>query len=836
VRQVVVRRLQDGAELIRLPRVDGKPWYVPLSFSPDGNYLQIRYTENGDAGYTDVWHLARNERVFHQPTRSIAAAFHPDGRRFFFSPVGGGLGVWDLVAQHELPSVPLKAPAPLTFLFDACGEKLAVNDGTQHRIEILDLRSGKVLHEWTDEAAGRQAMSWSDNGRWLTTGEGTGRIYVRDLTTANVTSVLPAHVSTITGTQFIPGSRMLASSSWDVTMRFWDVSTGDLLLSSMRGLLLGVSPDGSRVAYQDGESLHEAELARDQEVRVLNPASVGNKPEEFTGADRVFAAGFSPDGQLLGVGTRHGLSLYESATLELLAELPCGPCESLIFDDDGGCLITSGAWGVNRWPIRPPSAARSGLMEIGPPTLLHRFRGDASWQVASWLPGKQQLAVLDNVWGRLLLLDSSARRSTRFPTRELPNKQLTPMTALAISPDGRWAAAGGWRRGGIAIWDIAAGKLVQVLTPVDNPGELSSFVAFSPDGKYLFASCLFARQGYYRWEVGTWKRSVFLQSVEHPSDSPPVVSADGKMVAVRVDRQKIRLADPGTGRTIAHISGPLKETATPIAFSPDGTLLVGQSSRNTAIVWDLRRIRDKLRSLDLDWDQPPFPERAADAGKSRSVAPTRTIRVAGEAVNASARFASIEKRLAQNPDDADALEERGWIYREIGRYADALADHEKSQRLTPDPRVDNYHLTVALNDLAWVYANGAASDRNPHEAVVLARRATALRPDIFNGFNTLGVALYRAARYAEAVPNLEKSLANNLEGYEGYDYFFLAMAHHRLGHVRAATEYFKAGADWLNRQYLNATLKQELLGIKAEAEETLAQPPGELPARVFARE
>ena len=58
------------------------------------------------------------------------------------------------------------------------------------------------------------------------------------------------------------------------------------------------------------------------------------------------------------------------------------------------------------------------------------------------------------------------------------------LSSLAVSPDGRTLATGGWK-GGIMIWDAASGKQITTL----NVGEGAILaVAFTPDGKRLAAS------------------------------------------------------------------------------------------------------------------------------------------------------------------------------------------------------------------------------------------------------------------------------------------------------------------------------------------------------------
>ena len=103
--------------------------------------------------------------------------------------------------------------------------------------------------------------------------------------------------------------------------------------------------------------------------------------------------------------------------------------------------------------------------------------------------------------------------------------------------------------------------------------------------------------------------------------------------------------------------------------------------------------------------------------------------------------------------------------------------------------------------------------------------------------NTLGVVLYRAGRYDEAIATLERSLAAGRGQSDAFDLFFLAMAHHRLGHREEAHTCFDRALRWLgDQQGLSVEYARELALFRTEAEAVLAGPVGELPDDVLAPE
>ena len=105
-----------------------------------------------------------------------------------------------------------------------------------------------------------------------------------------------------------------------------------------------------------------------------------------------------------------------------------------------------------------------------------------------------------------------------------------------------------------------------------------------------------------------------------------------------------------------------------------------------------------------------------------------------------------------------------------------------------------------LNNLAWKLATGPKPERDPALAARLAAFSVALAPGEQVSLNTLGVALYRAGKFAEAITTLEKSLDAGKGQFDAFDLFFLAMAHHRLGHRPEARACYDRAVRWLEEQ------------------------------------
>jgi tetratricopeptide (TPR) repeat protein len=99
------------------------------------------------------------------------------------------------------------------------------------------------------------------------------------------------------------------------------------------------------------------------------------------------------------------------------------------------------------------------------------------------------------------------------------------------------------------------------------------------------------------------------------------------------------------------------------------------------------------------------------------------------------------------------------------------------------------------------------------EVGATARQLVTQFPNVGIAWNTLGITYYRAGEPAAAIPALEKS-AQLRSGGDGHDFFFLAMAHWRVGDKGAARKWYERGVRWIGNDWVR---EDEFRALRAEA-------------------
>jgi serine/threonine protein kinase/WD40 repeat protein/Flp pilus assembly protein TadD len=822
--RVSIRRVEDSGEAAAIPGPGRTPpgSVSACVFSPDGRWLAVTYAHKG-TNEAVVWDWRQGEPVLTDPTGTWVT-WSGDGRWLAVQQPGASVRVYDPATRREVNRLD-QTDSNAGLAFHPDGERIAVVRG--NRVVLRDVRTGRELTSFTHPAPPK-SLAWRGDGRLLAVGAGQ-LIHVWDTAApAQPRAVLKGHVSEGISVAFSRAGDFLVSNCWDGTVRFWDPWAGTLLLEAPLGWSGSLRLSRDDRWFTGGSDANAFfEVVPGRECRALYGHAERSKGP--------WTADFSPDGRLLASAGDDGVRLWDAADGRLALAIDVGAGAAVFSAGDGG-LVTAGASGTYFWPAKADGP--DGL-RFGPPYPFPRREG-----------GGRALRVARDPHGRRWAVLQPALSQALFIRSEKPDEPIIVRPVgnahwVAVSPDGRWVAVCNRTKPETWVFDAETGRLTHKW-----PG-LGACLGFSPCGRWLVTGSVTSHEF---WRVGTWEPERKLERAERNNVPGPLAfSPDGRLLAVAHSGRAIRLLEPETGRLVATLTAPAELLLADLRFSPDGGRLAAATEGHAVQLWDLRLIRQQLAEIGLDWDHPappppaagPAPRVTADSGnlaRPQSAPPP-----ANPQRPANSPQAVIEKTTAAlkaNPDDVEAYHQRGHALERAGRYAAAVEDFSEALRRRPDDAhflacrgmdlgklgrhpaaVADLERSLALrpnqaqpcNNLAWLRATAPPPWRDPAGAVALAEQAVKLAPANATYLNTLGVALCRAGRFREAVRPLEESLARGGGPLEGFNLYFLAVAHHALGDRAAARDCFDRAARWHAQTRLTDHAAAELAAFGVEA-------------------
>ncbi|MEV6105924.1 WD40 repeat domain-containing protein [Streptomyces sp. NPDC051940] len=389
--------------------------------------------------------------------------------------------------------------------------------------------------------------------------------------------VLHGHSGTVRSAAFSPDGSLVATGSYDSTVRIWDAVTGQLL-QDLTGHLhpvngVAFSPDGTCVASG----------ADDDTVRICEVGS-GSVRLVITGhAGWVNMVAFSPDGTRLATAGEDGTArIWDTATGQQLRVLVDGrpeqPVKGVAFSPDGAFVATASFDRTAR------------VWETSTGALVQSFSvGNNSFNAVAFSPDGSLLAAAE--------ADTSARVWDIATGRQVHvlAGHGDWVRSVAFSPDGTLLATAG-DDGTARVWDIRTGLAVRILA---GHSDWVWHVAFSPDGTRLVTAG--GDQTARLWDLAstapprsvapfdpvpaTWTEERVLTG--HTNDVNAVAfSPDGTRVASASDDTFVRVWDARTGELLNTLTGH-SSLVLGVAFSPDGTRLASAGTDN-ARIWDAR--------------------------------------------------------------------------------------------------------------------------------------------------------------------------------------------------------------------------------------------------------
>ena len=285
-----------------------------------------------------------------------------------------------------------------------------------------------------------QAISFSPDGQVLASGSFDGTIRLWEASTGKTTYELTGHTQgyQIVSVAFSPDSQVLASGSYN-TIRLWEVSTGKMiheLIGHTQGQFdysVAFSPDGQVLASgRSDDTVQLWDVNTGEPIRTLRGHTYD-----------VTSVAFSPDGQVLASGAAGNDStvrLWEARTGKFIRTLTghTAAISSILFLDDQTIASGSHDGTIRLWE------ARTGIH-------IRTLSGNHGIRSISLSPDSRLLASADN-YTILLWEVSTGKRIHELTGHRRGNYR------VSLSPDGQTLASG-HTDGVIDLWELPTARV-----------------------------------------------------------------------------------------------------------------------------------------------------------------------------------------------------------------------------------------------------------------------------------------------------------------------------------------------------------------------------------------
>ncbi|WP_414585289.1 NB-ARC domain-containing protein [Scytonema sp. PCC 10023] len=581
-------------------------WVVSVAFSPDGHIL----ASGSNDQTVRLWnvHTGQCLKTLRGHTSWVqSVAFSLDGKHLATGSNDHTVKLWDIHTGQCWKTLQGHTARVMWVSFSCDGQTL-VSSGEDQTVRVWNIRDGKCLRTLEIHINWMLSVALSPDGQTLATGSDGNTVKLWNLQTGECVRILPNYSSFVWAVAFAspigdaartqrctnsPDGQLLATASEDKTVKLWNISTGDCLLSMQehthRVWLVAFSPDGQTlVSISDDQTVKFWDFEAGKCLRTLEAYSnwvsfVAFAPQRDANSSdgHVLASGHEDNQvRLWNLSTGECLKILQGHT-NIVSSVTFAPQQSIGTSTDGSVdslnssilASSSDDQTIKLWDTRTGECIRT-------------LWGHDDWvQSISFSPDGQILA-------------SGSRDQTvklwDWHTGECLHTlhgHTHRVKSVAFSPQERILASGSDDKT-IKLWDAFTGICLQTL-PAHQDWVLS--VVFSPCGNLLASGS--GDKTIKLWDVCTGQCLQTFQGHTHRVRSV-AFSPQGKTLASGSEDQTVRLWDVSTGANLKILEGHYKVIWS-VTFSPDGQTLASASKDETIKLWSVQT-GECLKTLRAD--------------------------------------------------------------------------------------------------------------------------------------------------------------------------------------------------------------------------------------------
>ncbi|EXA30335.1 hypothetical protein FOVG_18262 [Fusarium oxysporum f. sp. pisi HDV247] len=410
-----------------------------------------------------------------------------------------------------------------------------------------------------------------------------------------ILQTLEGHTFSVSSVVFSNDGRLIASGSYDNTVKIWNVATGEeeRTLKGHTGWVTSV------VFSNDGKLI--ASGSYDETVKIWNVAT-GEEECVLKGHTHfVSSVVFSNDGKLIASGSYDNtIKVWKVATGDEEQTLKghTGPVTSVVFSNDDK-LIASGSsdMTVKIWNVATGEEERTLKGSYDETVKIWKVATGEEERTLNGHTSRVNSVVFSND-GKLIASGSSDNTvkiwkvATDEEERTLKG-HTSPVTSVVFSNDDTLIASGSWDNT-VKIWKVATGEEERTLE--GHTFSVSS-VVFSNDGTLIASGSSDETVKIWKvatgssdetvkiWKVATGEEKRTLKG--HTSRVNSVVfSNDGKLIASGSLDKTVKIWKMATGEEKQTLKDHTS-SVTSVVFSNDGKFIASGSFDMTVKIWDV---------------------------------------------------------------------------------------------------------------------------------------------------------------------------------------------------------------------------------------------------------